>query len=462
MPFRFERIGSYEILVNEVGDYLITPNGTAQKIIERQIDIESELCKDLYSNFFISYKPIPSLIDNLATRYRTKKSFLDSFTALHIFVLTLRCNQSCTYCQASSKDCKQSQYDISFQNLTSAILLMFKSPSQSLTMEFQGGEPTLAFDKLKFAVEKAEKINQIEKKHITYVVCTNAINLTDEFLSFCKLYDIIISTSLDGEESLHNSNRAKEDSYSMVINGINRARNVLGHDKVSALMTTSNLSLSHPKEIIDSYRTNGFNNIFLRALNPYGLAKKNSWDYDYQNIFFEFYKTSLSYIIDINLAGEFFVEDFTALLLKKILTPFCIGFVDLQSPAGLINSVVVYNYDGYVYASDESRMLAEDNDYSFRLGHVTDRYSDIFFGEKTAQIAQIWANETLAGCSDCAFAAYCGADPVRNYSLQGDMYGYRPGSVFCRKHKMIISHIFTLMIERKEVMPVFKSWISKC
>ncbi len=65
-----------------------------------------------------------------------------------------------------------------------------------------------------------------------------------------------------------------------------------------------------------------------------------------------------------------------------MLTPFTTGFVDLQSPAGIINSVVVYNYDGYVYASDESRRLAEYHDYTFRLGHVTDKYENLFYGKK--------------------------------------------------------------------------------
>ena len=143
-----------------------------------------------------------------------------------------------------------------------------------------------------------------------------------------------------------------------------------------------------------------------------------------------------------------------------MLTPFCTGFVDLQSPAGIINSVLVYNYDGYVYASDESRMLAENGDYTFRLGSVHDRYEDIVFGPKVQKIAQIWANETLAGCSDCALRNYCGADPVRNYSTQGDMYGHRPTSLLCKKNKAIIEYLITLIIERKEeVLPIFKRWL---
>lgn len=128
--------------------------------------------------------------------------------------------------------------------------------------------------------------------------------------------------------------------------------------------------------------SNGFNNIFLRPLNPYGLALNNTnWE-TYFDKFIEFYKSALNYIIDINIQDRFFVEEFTSILLRKILTPFTTGFVDLQSPSGIINSVIVYNYDGYVYASDESRMLAEYNDYTFKLGHVTDRYESIFMEER--------------------------------------------------------------------------------
>ena len=461
LPFRFERIGEQELLVNEVGDYLFVPQGTAQKIAYKEIGSETELFKDLCTNFFISEKRIPSLIDNYATRYRTKKSFLDSFTSLHIFVLTLRCNQNCIYCQASSQKCDRLQYDITFDHLDSAISLMFRSPSDNLTMEFQGGEPTLAFDQLKYAIEKTEELNIRYGKKITYVVCTNSVELTDRFLDLCKKYNILISTSLDGPDWLHNSNRAKKDSYAQVTAGINKARSILGRDRVSALMTTSWQSLEHGKEIIDAYRENGFSNIFLRALNPYGLAKENGKNEEYTERFIEFYKTALEYIICLNQNGECFVEDFTALLLRKIMTPFPIGFVDLQSPAGLINGVVVYNYDGYVYASDESRMLAENGDYTFRLGHVTDEYKDLFLGNKSIEIAQVWANEALAGCSDCAFNVYCGADPVRNYAVQGSMYGHRPTSSFCRKHKAILQHLFSIFAERPDVIPVFKSWINR-
>ena len=461
LPFYFRRLNDKEILVNEVGDYLVVPKETAQRIVDKQIKKEEDLFNDLLANYFISLSPVPDLIDVYAVRLRTKKAFLDNFTALHIFVLTLRCNQNCVYCQASSREENACESDMKETDLLKAVELMFKSPAPHLTMEFQGGEPTLTPHLIRLAVEYAEKINLTEKRKITYVICTNSINLTDELLIFCKQYNILISTSLDGQSVLHNHNRGKQNSYEQVIAGIEKARNVLGTDKISALMTTSVEALNYPKEIIDTYIQHDFHSIFLRGLNPYGLAVENTNWKKYNEQFIEFYKQALEYIIELNKQGEFFVEEFTTFILRKMLTPFPIGFVDLQSPAGIINGVIVYNYDGCVYASDESRMLAEVQDYTFRLGHVTDKYEDIFYGKKAQEISKLWATEYIAGCSDCAYHFYCGADPVRNYSTQGDMYGHRPTSMFCKKHKAIIDYVFTLLIERKDdVLPIFKSWIN--
>jgi radical SAM protein with 4Fe4S-binding SPASM domain len=224
-------------------------------------------------------------------------------------------------------------------------------------------------------------------------------------------------------------------------------------------MTTSVEGLNYPIEIVDEYVKLKFSNIFIRALNPYGLATNNeNWD-DYTNRFIEFYKQALNHIIDFNKRGVFFREEYATIILKKMITSFNSGFVDLQSPAGIVNSVIVYNYDGYVYASDESRMLAEMGDYTFRMGSVDDDYEQLVYSEKVKNWAKVWANETLAGCSDCALKTFCGADPVRNHSTQGDIYGFRPGSLLCKKNKAIIEYIIELIITRgEEVLPIFKSW----
>jgi His-Xaa-Ser system radical SAM maturase HxsB len=331
-------------------------------------------------------------------------------------------------------------------------------------MEFQGGEPFLAFDKIQFAVRRAVELNILFKKQVTFVVCTNVTVLTDEMLEFCQQFGIHISTSLDGPEFLHNLNRPKSGakSFQLVIDGIDKCRKFLGHDKVGALMTTTNLSLKHPIEIIETYREYGFANIFLRPISPYGFAMKNPKTNKYQtDSYLDFYKKGLLYILSLNKQGYFFVEDYAAIILKKILSPFGGTYVDLQSPSGVVSSVVVFNYDGYVYASDEARMLAEQKDFTFQLGRITDTYESIFYGSRARDILQHGCNESLAGCSDCGFQAYCGADPVFHHASQGDMDGYRPTSAFCVKNMEIIRFIFQLIDEEPDVLRVFQSWIKK-
>lgn len=465
LPFKFYKLThTKEALTNDYGNFLIVPIGTANRIVSRNIDESEDLYKELFSNFFISDKPLPDLIDVLATRYRTKKSFLEEFTSLHIFVITLRCNHSCHYCQVSRVSENIQEYDMSFENLDLSIQHMFCTSSKSITIEFQGGEPLLAFDKIKYAVLKTKKENVSKSKNISFVICTNSTVFSDEILIFCKTHEIILSTSLDGPEFIHNANRPKSGakSYQLVVDGIKQARSIVGNGLISALMTTTSLSLDYPIEIIDNYILNGFSNIFLRPISPYGFAlkdkKKNSYEIDK---YLNFYKLGLEYIIELNKNGTYFSEDYTTIILKKILTPFSVNYVDLQSPAGLINSVIVFNYDGYIYASDESRMLAENQDFTFRLGHVNEEYQSIFYNEKSELISQYSCNESLAGCADCGLQTYCGADPVFHYATQGDPEGYRPTSDFCKKNMEIISHILRLIDTRgEEVLPIFYSWIN--
>ena len=54
LPFRFERLKDKEIIVNEVGDYLIIDRNTVDRIVGRKISPDEELYKDLITSFFIS------------------------------------------------------------------------------------------------------------------------------------------------------------------------------------------------------------------------------------------------------------------------------------------------------------------------------------------------------------------------------------------------------------------------
>jgi hypothetical protein len=107
---------------------------------------------------------------------------------------------------------------------------------------------------------------------------------------------------------------------------------------------------------------------------------------------------------------------------------------------------LVYNYDGLIYATDESRMLAEMGDTTFQLGSVhTTSHRALVTGTLYGQLLNASMNETLPGCVDCALQPYCGADPVFHHKTQGDIYGHRPTSGFCHRNMEVMKHLFNLL-----------------
>ena len=465
LPFQFTRLNGKELLVNEAGEFLFVPNGTVNALVESKIDATSSLFKDLKSKHFISDNTSSPLLDVLATKIRTKYDHLAGGTKLHIFVVTLRCEHSCQYCQVSRQTTARGEFDMTEETANRSISLMLDSPSPRVTMELQGGEPLLAFDMIRYMVGLAKTQAKIRGKQLDLVVTTNLACATDEMLVYFRDEGVKVSTSLDGPAFLHNKNRPRpgNDSYERAIDGIERGRVILGYENVAALMTTTSASLDHVCEIVDEYVKRDFHTIFLRPISPYGFALKTKPKTGYEmERFLEFYKQGLEHILEINRSGYRLAEIYTQLLLSKILTPHGTGYVDLQSPAGAAWNVLVYNYNGDVFASDESRMLAEMQDWTFRLGNVhRDSRHTLFTSEAALNMFEVSCNQSLAGCSDCAFQSYCGADPIYHHATQGDMYGHRPTSGFCTRNMSVLTHLFSLIEENDPAtMGIFWSWIS--
>lgn len=468
LPFRFRRTADHEVLLtNIVGEFVFLTASEFERFTSHHLNSDEDLYRTLKAKSFLRDDDSIHL-DTLSSRFWTKKSFMEGFVKLHIFVLTLRCNCSCTYCQVTrqSESSDADTYDMSPETARKAVEIMMQGPARDITVEFQGGEPLLNFEVLKEVVLYSKSLNGNENKRLSFVVCTNLSLLTDEMLDFFKEHNVNISTSIDGPAALHDDNRCraiKTATFDIITRNIERARAVLGQDSVSALMTTTRASLKYPKEIIDEYIRLGFRSVFIRSLNPYGYAVKTRKSIGYTcEEFVEFYKKVLDYVLELNRQGTYFDESTASMLFRKMLTPWTIGFVDLQSPTGNGFAVTVYNYDGDVYASDESRMLNEMGDTRFRLGSVHENtFRELYFGETMQLIAATGVAECLAGCSDCAFVPYCGADPVRHYATQNDAYGNRASSDFCRKYQMIFDHLFNIVKNADEkTEEIIWSWLN--
>lgn len=461
LPFRFTKIDSDRyFLSTDYGEWLSLNSVTLNSLLAKEKITDEETYFQLKSRHFISTDKTSTQIDLLASKYKTKKSFLENFSQLHIFVLTVRCNNSCVYCQASRKSCQSdhNHFDMSEEVLDKSIELFLSMPSSKLTLEFQGGESTLTMPLIKQAVQRVNESNT--DKDIQYVVCTNLCELSDQDLDFLIDNNFSISTSLDGPEELHNHNRkfGRSGAYAPLVENLKKIKVKGAFSQVSALMTTTRQSIEQPKEIIDEYVRQGFRSIFIRELNPYGFAQKYFHKIGYDSAtFLRFYEQCLDYIIELNKQGIAFRESYACLILKKLLTPWATGFVDLQSPCGSGFGVTLYNYDGSIYPSDESRMMAETGDKYFRMGSILENTrEELFFGPVMQKLAAAGVNDSLPVCSDCAFAPYCGADPVRRYQVTGSIYGHPGKDEFCVKNKSIIQIVVKKLLdadpETKEIL----------
>ena len=467
LPFKFERLDEEEVvLTNMVGQYALLTRSKLDELVTHKLDQQDEDYISLRSKHFLAEESDKGSYELLTLKVRTKYSNLRNFTNLHMFVVSLRCDHSCQYCQVSRQSENKAAFDMTVETADKSLDLVFRSPNQAIKIEFQGGEPLLNFDLIKHIVLSAESKNIIENRNLQFVITTTLTMLTDEILEFCKDHKIYLSSSLDGPEDLHNKNRPRPDrnSHELFVKGLSKARDVLGVDGVSALMTTSPSSLTRVKDIIDEYIRLGFNGIFLRHLSPYGFAlKTKSYQAYGVDKWLEFYKEGLDYIIDLNKKGIRFHEYFSTILLTKMLSSQDTGYVDLMNPAGIGIAAITFNYDGDVYASDESRMLKEMGDTSFKLGNVhKNSYKEIFTSD--ALLNAIEESFTLSApmCSDCAFEQYCGADPVFHHAIFGDYLGKKPESEFCKRMMGAIKHLIMLMEKDEDTKEIFLRWVNKC
>ena len=448
LPLRFHRFDDGEVLLtNLVGEHAFVTAGELVAVVDGTCE-DQELLARLRAGHLIQVPGETLPAELLAIKLRTRMRGLPDSTGLHIFVVTLRCEHTCRYCQVSRQAAAKSEFDMSEETARKGLELAFRSPSPHLKIEFQGGEPLLNFPLIRWIVAEAGRLNERHGKDLAFVIATNLALLDDEILDFCAEYDVHLSTSLDGPRDLHNANRRRpgQDSWQQAVSGIRRVQERLGQDRVSALMTTTEASLGRVDEIIDEYAALGLRGVFLRPISPYGFALRGRGGANYDvSRWLEFYSAGLDRIIDLNRQGVPMVEIYASIVAKKMLSNSDPGYVDLTSPAGIGIGALVYNYDGDIYASDEGRMLAEMGDQTFRLGNVhASSYEDVMLSDELLRPLTESIALSAPMCATCAFEPYCGADPVFHHATSGDFLGHKALSAFCRRNM----GIFTLLLRK--------------
>jgi len=274
--FRFKKLGDKFLLTNDVGRYCFLDSRTFGRFLQGTLPEGSKTTAGLREAGFVKDPPH---YDCMAGQWRAKNAFLWQGPSLHIVVVTLRCNHRCVYCQANSKDFQDTRFDMTQETAQKVVDTIFQSPSQDLTIEFQGGEPLANWPVVKYIVDYARQKNGSANKKLALHLVTNLSLMDEEKLEWLMEREVHFCTSLDGPEDLHNRNR-------IYLGGNSHADTVRWWKaimkrttgkifRIDALMTTTRHSLAYPREIVDEYVRLGARGIYLRSLSPFGLGRRS-------------------------------------------------------------------------------------------------------------------------------------------------------------------------------------------
>ncbi len=465
MPLRWRALGDRVVVTNDAGQYAVVSRQTFGDLLAGSLAPDSAEHRALVAAGLVRGPEVERVA---VDKIRARSEHLWQGPGLHILILTLRCNQRCVYCHASRKAEDARGVDMSRETAAKVLDVAFASPSPDLTLEFQGGEPTLNFDVLRFVVEEAYRRNADGRRRLYFSLVSNLSVLTQAQADFLVDHGVMVCSSIDGPASLHDRNRrwSQGSSHQATLERIALFRDAYarrGLDPelafVNLLATVSRGALSRPEALVDEYVRLGSKVVHLRPLNPFGMGKQ-VWGREGYSAeeFLAFYERALDHILALNRQGVEIMEKMASLMLTRILTDQNPNYMDLRSPCGAGIGQLAYNHDGRVYTCDEGRMVGAMGDDLFCIGDVhRHSYAEIIRHPGVRSLCVASCLECLPGCSDCAYAPFCGVCPVYNYIQEGDLVARCPQNDRCRIQKGILDMLFA-RLQEPGVEGFFRRW----
>src|SRR5689334_1899833 len=173
LPFRFERDSSGYLVSNMVGDFVRLSADEFDRLVNEHIAPGDGLYEKAYASNLITRAGQTAQLQILAARLRSRLAFLREPKGLHMFVVTLRCEHSCPYCQVSRQSTDRSRFDMSESTAERGLRIALDSPRQRIKIEFQGGEPLLNFPLIEKIVHNAKASAPKVGKSIDFVIASN-------------------------------------------------------------------------------------------------------------------------------------------------------------------------------------------------------------------------------------------------------------------------------------------------
>ncbi len=455
---QFRALGGKVLVTAEGGRSAVLSEADYRRYLSGKVSAEEDLGKELADKGFLRNRQD---FRGLAEE-SLRRNLLDwRGPNVHTVVVTLRCNFKCLYCHASVVDPSRTDMDMTPETAQAVVDLIFQSPSPTLMIEFQGGEPLLNWPVVKFITRYARKKNEAHGKTLHLGLISNFSLLDDEKIDFLLEQGVSFCTSLDGPAEVHNANRVfwGGNTHEQVTAGLRRIqeRRKAGAkaDSPNAICTVTRNSFGHHQAIVDQLVGLGLERIQLGPLDPVGFARRSWSKIGYTSAeYLEFYERTLDYAIALNLKGVKVYEKMAMILLLRMLEGEHWRFPNADGLARL-----AYNWNGDVYTGEDARLLANEGDEFFKLGNAAGaRLGDLLDHPtvKAAALAASTGGQPM--CFQCAYQKSCTVMPVYNFETQASLWGQMPSNGWCEK-MMGIFDILNRKLEDPGARRVLESWL---
>jgi len=436
-PLQFRDLGDNILLSNESGAWLrATPEFLAR------YGTGSLTSGDVaqLQNAGLAFEKVGDLaFTSHAYRWSTRRTSATRAINYLILVPTLRCNLSCSYCQVSRASETAKGYDWDENTLAATLKYLDGLTTDTIQIEFQGGEPLLRLDLLKVVRDFCRR----KFKQSRFVVCSNFQLVDDEIWSFFDSDDTQLSTSIDGDFVTHTRQRTgSEATTTKFLTNLDAFVQRFGKGRMSALPTIDPLSPPNLQDLITSYDRFGISSIYLRPINRQGFARRRPEGDGELDRWNALHSQFIDLLVERNFGRDEVVEEYYFThLLRRILSTNANGHVDIRNPNPVGTNYLVVDYDGTLYPTDEARMMSRVGQIDISIGNLQD-------GEDTTKVEQLNAssfNDLDPDCQHCAYQPFCGVDLIDDISRYGRIDVPKHQTHFCRRHMALFDKAFEMI-----------------
>ncbi len=366
---------------------------------------------------------------------------------LCVFHMHNYCNLACKYCYTIEGGVKRNQ--LSLENMKKAVDQFAQFQTSFTTFEFHGGEPTIAFDKIKEVTEYIKKIYLDKGKKFNFSIQTNALSLDDQKIDFLYQNHFSVRVSLDGTESTHNAYRSTHGgsgSYDRIKRNIEKMMNYGISPHFVCVVHKGNYL--HLQEMHVSMSELGAKTVRYLPMFKSRLGNNELWlsGKKFLNVYFnliqfivgERKKGRAMAILPNLISGEL------GSLQSKARNYMC-----MRTACGAGNNMLGIDVNGDIYPCEE--MIGNS---TFKIGNLqSDTLLDVLKSTRNLQILKRHVND-IEKCQSCPWRQYChGGCLQKSYAYFGEM---NRESEYCDYFKGIYSQLIWLNEEQPNAFTLLK------